>query len=55
MRSRAPNEPVRGEELCDTAQDVMELANGACVDHGASDTSNLVSLMLMCYISHALH
>ena len=31
----------------------MEPANGAFVGHGASDTSDLVSLMLTCYISHA--
>ena len=51
VRFRVTNEPVRGNMLRETSQDVMEPANGAFVGHGASDTSDLVSLMLI-YVLH---
>ena len=43
--------PVRGNVLRETAQDVMEPANGAFVGHGALDTFDLVSLMLLLHFS----
>ena len=46
------NEPVRGNMLRETAQGVMEPTDGAFVSHGASDTSNLVSLVLECVCSN---